>query len=206
MSVTMRKSEVETASGATEASSLIETNGFLDWPELLENAYTTQAGRVAHVESATLEERANPIRRQTQTITEALRERLVVSRLPSTIPQFTTASSFSPLQEWEGYVLEVRPKTFLAQIVDTSENRTEAAYESEISLSELSDDDKTYISPGKIFRWSIGYYRLESGSKKRVSEIVFRRLPAWTISDFKRAEEETNRLLQFLNSTAITTP
>ena len=41
---------------------------------------------------------------------------------------------------------------------------------------------------GKHFRWVIGYERSPAGTKKRVSQIVFRDLPVVTRSDLAHSE------------------
>ena len=54
-----------------------------------------------------------------------------------------------------------------------------------IPLTELSENDIGKMRDGSIFRWVIGYERSLSGTKKRVSQIVFRDLPAITPSDLR---------------------
>jgi hypothetical protein len=89
-------------------------------------------------------------------------------------------STFTPLQEWDGYVIEIGGETFTARLIDItalSENEHE---EADFPISELSDRDRQLLCVGAIFRWAIGYRKSNSGTKQRVSSIVFRRLPAWT--------------------------
>jgi hypothetical protein len=82
------------------------------------------------------------------------------------------------LQEWEGYVSEVGEKTFRARLVDLTANQKFEDEVAEFAIEELSDDNAALLLEGAVFRWVIGYQRSESGTKRRVSEVVFRRLPA----------------------------
>ncbi len=92
-----------------------------------------------------------------------------------------------PLQEWEGYVIDIQKELFSARLIDlTAEAETEEE-EVEFQIEELSDANRKLLKMGAIFRWVIGYQRDKSGSKRRVSQIVFRRIPAWTKKDLIRA-------------------
>ncbi len=58
----------------------------------------------------------------------------------------------------------------------------------EVQVIELSDEDSAKMRPGSIFRWVIGYERTAAGTKRRVSQIVFRDLPAITRMDLRHRE------------------
>ena len=71
--------------------------------------------------------------------------------------------------------------------------------EADIPLDEISDEDSAKMRPGSIFRWVIGYERSVAGTKRRVSQIVFRDLPAITKTDLRDGEKwacETIRSLE----------
>ena len=95
---------------------------------------------------------------------------------------------FHALQEWEGYVVDVGETDFGARVVDLTAGSEQAEEEATIPLSEISDSDAERIREGSIFRWVIGYERSVTGTKKRVSQIVFRDLPAITSTDLKDAD------------------
>ncbi len=107
---------------------------------------------------------------------------------PST-PRASHAPTLHALQEWEGYVLETGETDFTARLLDL----TAASFgvqaplgqeeEAVIPLSEISEDDLKRLRPGSIFRWVIGYERSASGTKRRISQIVIRDLPAMTMQD-----------------------
>jgi hypothetical protein len=119
---------------------------------------------------------------------------LDISRLPA--KNFYSNSSL--IQEWEGYVESIGDTSFTAVIRDltTSDDRAEELVE--LPLDDLSESDRKRISPGTIFRWSIGYHVDRSGTKSRASRIVLRHLPAWTKADLKKAHEEAERIASLL--------
>ena len=98
------------------------------------------------------------------------------------------ATTLHALQEWEGYVLEIGGKDFVARLVDLTVGASYEGEEAAIPLAELSDEDLSKMRPGSIFRWVIGYERNAAGTKKRVSQIVFRDLPAITKTDLRDGE------------------
>lgn len=107
--------------------------------------------------------------------------------------------SLEPLQEWEGYVTEIGESTFAARLVDvTAGARTEEEV-ADFLISDLSDDDLLLLKEGAVFRWVIGYQRRRSGQKLRASQVVFRRLPAWTNRDIKDAQARAEQLLTELH-------
>jgi hypothetical protein len=115
------------------------------------------------------------------------------------VPLFFT-STFAPLQEWEGYVREIGSDSITADLVDVTANTKNITDQAEIPFEELSDADRQKLRIGSIFRWSIGYQRTTSGTKMRVSNIVFRELPRWTQKDIREAREEAARLEQYFQS------
>jgi len=61
-------------------------------------------------------------------------------------------------------------------------------------ISELSDDNIPLLREGAKFRWVIGTQISHGGRKRCISEIVFRRLPAWTKRDLDNARLEAEEL------------
>ena len=98
-------------------------------------------------------------------------------------PRPRPAITFHALQEWEGYVVNIGETDFVARLVDLTAGSSHEEEEADIPLAEISDDDAARMRAGSIFRWVIGYERSAAGTKKRVSEIVFRDLPTVTKTD-----------------------
>ncbi len=104
-------------------------------------------------------------------------------------------STFRALQEWEGYVVEIREDEFVARLVDLTAGKKYESEEAVIPMVEISDHDASRIAIGSIFRWVIGYERSPEGTRKRVSQIVFRDLPRMTEKDFADGREWAKGIL-----------
>ncbi len=107
--------------------------------------------------------------------------------------------SLHALQEWEGYVTEIGENEFVARLTDLTANARVEGEEAVIPLEEISDDDAAKLRLGGIFRWVIGYERSGTGTKRRVSQIVFRDLPVVTKSDVREGEAWARETLRLLN-------
>lgn len=121
----------------------------------------------------------------------------VVNLPPSRAHRAPTAS-FHALQEWEGYVVESRAADFVARLTDLTAGASYEQEEAIIPLTELSDHDAARIADGSVFRWVIGYERSPAGTKKRVSRIVLRDLPAVTEADLRDGEEWARETIRAL--------
>jgi len=102
-------------------------------------------------------------------------------------------NKFTVLQEWEGVVADLTEGGFTATLIDQTVNRSQDEV-AEFPLSEVSDDDSDLVVVGALFRWTIGFVH-DGGSKQRVSQLVFRRLPQWTKRDMERADARAAELL-----------
>jgi len=111
----------------------------------------------------------------------------------------TATASLHALQEWEGHVSDVRETDFVALLIDLSADRSHEDEEAVIPRMELSDADDAKLRAGRIFRWVIGYERSPSGTRKRVSQIVFRDLPTITKRDIKEGAAWAREMAEFLN-------
>ena len=103
-------------------------------------------------------------------------------------------ATFHALQEWEGHVLEINGDEFVAALVDLTANSSHEEEEAIIPLTEIADDDAAALRVGAIFRWVIGYERSRSGTKRRVSQIVFRDLPRITERDLQQGREWARKI------------
>ena len=113
----------------------------------------------------------------------------VVNLPPPPRPRRAPTASFHALQEWEGYVVEVRARDLVARLTDLTAGASYEQEEAIIPLAELSEHDAARMAAGSVFRWVIGYERSPAGTKKRVSQIVPRDLPAMTEADLRDGEE-----------------
>lgn len=110
--------------------------------------------------------------------------------------RFGPRSSFEPLQEWEGYVTEVRDDSFVARLLDLTQNSAFEQEEAEFQIDDVSRDDRDLLAVGAIFRWAIGYETMLGGTRRKVSTIAFRRLPVWRASDIAEARSQARDYLE----------
>ena len=97
-------------------------------------------------------------------------------------------STFKALQKWEGMVEQVYDDYFSARVIDKTKSSPDEYVE--FDIEEIDREDSALIKPGAVFYWSIGYYTSVLGQRFRVSEIRFRRLPAWSASDISASAEK----------------
>ncbi len=109
------------------------------------------------------------------------------------------APTFHALQEWEGYVIEISDTSFMARLVDLTAGLDQAEEEAEIPMSEVSAKDAVKMCLGSVFHWVIGYERSLAGTKRRVSEIVFRDVPPITEKDLRDGEAWALGVIQSFN-------
>ncbi len=122
-----------------------------------------------------------------------------IMNLPLPQPHRAPTATLHALQEWEGYVLDIDNTDFTARLVDLTAGASHEDEEAVIPLMEISDDDVKKMQVGSIFRWVIGYLHSPSGTKRRVSEFVFRDLPAFTKSDLRDGETWADDIMQSLD-------
>ncbi|MYC26979.1 MAG: hypothetical protein F4X63_03145 [Nitrospira sp. SB0662_bin_26] len=103
-------------------------------------------------------------------------------------------ATFHALQEWEGYVLKRGERDFTARLLDLTAGSTQEEEEVTIPLAEISEDDLNRLRQGSVFRWVIGYERSVSKAKRRISQIVFRDLPAMTMQDLSEGEKWAKKI------------
>lgn len=109
---------------------------------------------------------------------------------PAEIPQpIVSGLRKTTLQRWEGIVIEVDGDEFTATLTDLTD-RTSPVESATFPIAEINDEDRSLIQPGGVFYWFVGYQIEPRGTKGRLSEIRFRRLPA---SERRRAARLESR-------------
>lgn len=107
--------------------------------------------------------------------------------------------SLNPIAEWEGYVEGVGDDDFWVRLVNVKSGENLPTDEARFAKSELSEFWLPHLEVGAIVRWVIGQERLPNGQRRRVSELHFRRLPAHSEKEYKRAIEDANELIAALD-------
>jgi hypothetical protein len=96
-------------------------------------------------------------------------------------------------QYWEGTVTDVRDKEFVAVVRDRT-NRGNPDEEVVIDVDEVAPIDRPLITEGALFYWFIGPQRTPAGVQNNLSSLRFRRMPNWTSSALRRAEQRARDL------------
>jgi hypothetical protein len=104
---------------------------------------------------------------------------------------------FILLQQWEGTVTTVNAEEFVAVLRDLTQ-LTRPEEEASFPIEEVPDPDRSLLVPGGVFYWTIGYEVTPTGTRKTVSMLRFRRLPAWGESELRRVRADAERLQKLL--------
>lgn len=106
---------------------------------------------------------------------------------------------FEILQRWEGVVVERTGDDFTVELRDltSSKGTTEIG---ELCMNELSEDDRSMVREGAVLYWNIGYETSPAGSRRRVSDIRFRRSPVWTCAKLSALRERGKALFTALDA------
>lgn len=107
--------------------------------------------------------------------------------------------SFTPVSEWEGYVESIQGDEFTLRLVNIKSGTELADEEATFATSDLSAEQREKLQVGAIIRWVVGLERLPTDQRRRVSELHFRRLPAHSKKDFKRAYTNAGQLIAEIN-------
>ena len=118
---------------------------------------------------------------------------------PPPVPPPTPMTTLHAQQEWEGYVIEIGETEFVARLLDLTAGASVEEEEAIIPMEEISDDDRGEMRLGSVFRWVIGDECSPAGTRRRVSRIVFRDLPAMTESDLREGTNWARDIAQLFN-------
>jgi len=100
---------------------------------------------------------------------------------------------------WECTVDALIGETFLATL-RSLKDPADSEKEAEIPVDEVSSDDRELLEVGAVFYWTMGYEVSPSGTRRRFSQIKFRRLPAWTRRDLRHVEQRADALFQMFGA------
>lgn len=81
--------------------------------------------------------------------------------------------------EWEGVVVAVGVDAFEVRLHNVRGAPNDFDEITEFEIADVPPGDRDLLKPGGIFRWVVGF-ESQSGTRKKYSRIVFRRLPALT--------------------------
>jgi hypothetical protein len=128
--------------------------------------------------------------------TEFPKQRLMAAPLPLERP---VAPQFVPLQTWEGVVESVGGESFRARLRDLKRGDAAATEIAEIPRDLVADDDIPLLAEGGVFYLNVGRRTVSNGRQERATQVVFRRLPAWTKSTIDSAMKRAEELTEFFS-------
>lgn len=102
------------------------------------------------------------------------------------------------LQQWEGVVTDITETTFWASLIDLTDPSHPEEFV-ELSLDEISSDDKEILVVGSIFYWAIGRAWSPGGQVRRFSEIRLQRTPRWSEDTLSTLHEKALSYMKDLN-------
>lgn len=126
--------------------------------------------------------------------TAALREALDASKaktLDEILPEV-----FIPVQEWEGYIVEIATDDFVGRLLDITAGDKSEKEEAVIPLGQLSEEDATNVALGRVFRLVIGHRIAKDGKKTDVVRVVFRDLPRITAEDLEEGRKWADEVIR----------
>lgn len=118
-------------------------------------------------------------------------QRLFESPIPA-IWSPTRADS-TPLQIWEGTVLEVDISAGVMHVLLDAKMGSVPRHAADIDFEWVSDQDKDLVRAGAIFYLTL-FKRTRRGSIENSQELRFRRRPAWSLTQLKRIDEDASKL------------
>ena len=113
-------------------------------------------------------------------------------------PASAPFSSSQPLAEWHGEVDIIEGETFTATLRgNIGEGVAGVVEEALIPIADLRPDDLPLLQEGAFFRLCVTYVQ-DRGARRRVTDVVFRRMPAYRREELEGAQESARELLRAL--------
>lgn len=102
------------------------------------------------------------------------------------------------IAEWHGQVVSINENHFIAEPKGTiGEGVAGVAEEAQIPNDEIRDDDRPLVRPGAFFRLCVNL-EVRKGTRRRFTDIVFRRMPAYRREELEAAHQEALELVRGL--------
>lgn len=94
----------------------------------------------------------------------------------------------TPLQIWEGTVLEVDDGAGVMKVMLDAKIGKMPRHSGEIDLDSVSQQDQDLVRPGAVFYLTL--YKRSVPSVENIQELRFRRRPSWTATQLSRIEKD----------------
>lgn len=106
-----------------------------------------------------------------------------------------TIADTTPLQIWEGTVLNVNFEDNVMNVLLNAKMEQVPKHTADIDFEWVSDQDMDLVRPGAIFYLTLYKRTKQGGSIENSQELRFRRLLSWSPMELKRIEEQASTLL-----------
>lgn len=110
---------------------------------------------------------------------------------PKTPPTYVSANS-TPLQIWEGTVVDVDRAAGTMQVLLDAKIGQMPQHTGEIDLEWVDDQDQDLVRPGAVFYLML--FKRTKPSVENAQELRFRRRPAWSASQIEQIERDAAML------------
>ncbi len=125
-------------------------------------------------------------------------DRTNVARIMTVAPAIIPFSSSQPLAEWHGEVDSIEGDTFVATLRGKiGDGVAGVVEEALIPIADLRADDLPLLQEGAFFRLCVTYVQ-DRGARRRVTDVVFRRMPGYRREELEGAQESARELLRAL--------
>ncbi len=113
---------------------------------------------------------------------------------PMTVDFRAIRADSTPLQIWEGTVIEVDHKASVMHVELNAKIGQIPRHTGEIDLEWVTEQDKDLVNPGAVFYLTL-YKRTERGSIQNSQELRFRRRPSWSAEQLDQIDKDAAKLL-----------
>lgn len=102
------------------------------------------------------------------------------------------SANSTPLQIWEGTIVEVDRATGIMQVLLDAKMGQMPQHTGEIDLEWVDDQDQDLVRPGAVFYLML--FKRTKPSVENAQELRFRRRPAWSVSQIEQIERDATML------------
>lgn len=106
----------------------------------------------------------------------------------------TASADSTPLQIWEGTVVEVDNNARVMRVSLNAKIGLIPRHMGEIDLEWVTEQDQDLVRPGAVFYLTL-FKRTKRGSVENAQELRFRRRPTWSTGQLKQVEHDAAMLL-----------
>lgn len=106
----------------------------------------------------------------------------------------TANADTTPLQIWEGTVVEVDNPARVMRVSLEAKMEPIPRHMAEIDLEWVTEQDQDLVRPGAVFYLTL-FKRTKRGSVENAQELRFRRRPAWSSGQLQQIEHDAAMLL-----------